>query len=295
MILTLGPTLSLPKQSSTQSIRPPISGINVLADIPTKKRHQTVYKSRCSASASYPLWFHVPSMNSQQSPNRNRATARVLRLSPTRVISRVNGTIHRLFSKVKKKKTGTGEDHECVTINSLSDNILLEIFNHCRLSAINLLSDDALLDISGLHQLSVFPIDLIVDTWEWHRLTHVCRKWRYVIFASPRRLDLRLLCTHGTTVRRTLDCWPALPISIKYGGVAEPTPPALKDEDNIIAALEYPARTNRFRLSSAFCSYPTMEANCRPSPAQFCVNQHRAYGFFSSMEFPFQCCRSFYC
>ncbi|KAI0303308.1 hypothetical protein B0F90DRAFT_1816145 [Multifurca ochricompacta] len=161
-------------------------------------------------------------MNSQQSPNLNHATSCVLRLSPTCVISRVNGAIRRLFSKVEEKKTGehgsslhdngTGEDHECVTINSLPDNVLLEIFNRRRLSS---------------------PTD---DMWEWHRLTHMCKRWQCVIFASPRRLDLRLLCTHGTPVRRTLDCWPVLPISIQYGGVVEHMPSVLKYEDNIIAA-----------------------------------------------------------
>ncbi|KAI0295418.1 hypothetical protein B0F90DRAFT_1670085 [Multifurca ochricompacta] len=162
-------------------------------------------------------------------------------LSPTGVISKVNGAIRRLSSKVKKRQTdgrgsvlrynttGTGEDHECVTINSLPDDVLLEIFNR--------------------HRLSTFPNDPTDDMWEWHRLTHVCRKWRYVIFASPHRLDLRLLCTHGTPVRRTLDCWPALPISIQYGGVMGNPRPALKDEDNIIAALEHPARTYKIQLS----------------------------------------------
>ncbi|KAI0293316.1 hypothetical protein B0F90DRAFT_1928273 [Multifurca ochricompacta] len=179
-------------------------------------------------------------MSSQQSPNPNRAAPRVRvpRLSPTGVISKVNGAISRLYSKVKDKKTdgrgsilhdnSTGEDHECVTINSLPNDVLLDIFNHCRLLA--------------------FPYGLIGDMWEWHRLTHVCSRWRYVIFASPHLLDLRLLCTNGTPVRRTLDCWPALPISIKYGGVVGRPPPALKDEDNIIAALEHPARTSKIQL-----------------------------------------------
>ncbi|KAI0289155.1 hypothetical protein B0F90DRAFT_1826689 [Multifurca ochricompacta] len=175
-------------------------------------------------------------MSSQKSPNR---TSRVLRLSPTGVVSRVNSTISRLFSKIKKKQTdgrgsilhdnGTGEDHECVVINSLPDEVLLEIFNH--------------------HRLSTFPNGPTDDMWEWHKLTHVCRRWRYLIFASPHRLDLRLLCTNGTPVRRTLDCWPAFPISIQYGGVVGRPPPALKDEDNIIAALEHPARTYKIQLA----------------------------------------------
>ncbi|KAI0295427.1 hypothetical protein B0F90DRAFT_1148160 [Multifurca ochricompacta] len=176
-------------------------------------------------------------MSSQQSPNPNHATSHALKLSPTGIISRVNGTISRLFSKIRKKQTGgrgsilhdngTSEDHECVTISSLPDDVLLEIFNRHRLFTLN------------------GPTD---DMWEWHRLTHICRRWRYLIFASPRRLDLRLLCTDGTPVRRTLDCWPALPISIQYGRVMERTPPALKDEDNIITALEHPARTYKIKL-----------------------------------------------
>ncbi|KAI0289156.1 hypothetical protein B0F90DRAFT_1826691 [Multifurca ochricompacta] len=111
-------------------------------------------------------------MSSQQSPNPNRATSRVrvLRLSPTGIISNVNGAIRRLYSRVKNKKTGehgsslhapgtntnsglatgTGKDHECVTINSLPDDVLLEIFNR--------------------HQLSTL-IGRTDDMWKWHRLT----------------------------------------------------------------------------------------------------------------------------
>ena len=38
----------------------------------------------------------------------------------------------------------------------------------------------------------------------WHTLVHVCRKWRSVVFGSPRRLNLRLLCTKRTPVREML-------------------------------------------------------------------------------------------
>ncbi|KAI0295430.1 hypothetical protein B0F90DRAFT_1820495 [Multifurca ochricompacta] len=184
---------------------------------------------------------YVPSMNSQQSPNPNRATSRVrvLKLSPTGAISRVNGIIRGLFSKVKKKQTdgrgsilhdnSTGKDYKCVPINSLPDDVLLEIFNYRLLFAV--------------------PYGPKDDMLKWHRLTRVCKRWRYLIFASPRRLDLQLLCTYGTPVRRALDCWPALPIRIQYGEVSEFNPPTLKDEDNIFAALEHPVRTYEIQLS----------------------------------------------
>jgi hypothetical protein len=37
----------------------------------------------------------------------------------------------------------------------------------------------------------------------WQTLVHVCRKWRSAIFESPRRLNLRLVCTSVTPARDT--------------------------------------------------------------------------------------------
>ncbi|KAH8982474.1 hypothetical protein EDB86DRAFT_336017 [Lactarius hatsudake] len=54
----------------------------------------------------------------------------------------------------------------------------------------------------------------------WHMLLlviHVCRGWRRSIFASSRCLDLQLICTVGTPMRKYLGCWPpTLPIVINY-------------------------------------------------------------------------------
>ena len=66
----------------------------------------------------------------------------------------------------------------------------------------------------------------------WLTLAHVCRRWRSVVFGSPRRLNLQLVCTTRTPVRNTLDVWSALPLAIealncRKGGV-----------DNINALLE---------------------------------------------------------
>jgi len=57
------------------------------------------------------------------------------------------------------------------------------------------------------------------DAWRtldaWHTLVHVCQRWRYVVFASPKRLNLRLLCNHGRLTQTLLDVWPSsLPIAI---------------------------------------------------------------------------------
>jgi hypothetical protein len=65
----------------------------------------------------------------------------------------------------------------------------------------------------------------------WQLLVHVCRLWRSLVFESPRRLHLRLVCTPGTRVRDTLDVWPALPLFVLCDGPTE-------NVDDIVAALE---------------------------------------------------------
>ena len=73
-------------------------------------------------------------------------------------------------------------------------------------------------------------------SWRWKTLTQVCRRWRDVVFGSPLRLDLRLVCTRTTPVSRLLDIWPPFPITVYL-----PRPVSVADKngvENIIAALE---------------------------------------------------------
>jgi hypothetical protein len=55
---------------------------------------------------------------------------------------------------------------------------------------------------------------------------------------SHHRLDLRLYCTYGTPVLKTLDFWPPFPLVLNYGGSPVLGPPAPEDEENIVAALK---------------------------------------------------------
>ena len=80
---------------------------------------------------------------------------------------------------------------------------------------------------------------------EWHTLIHVCRKWRYIIFASPRVLNLRLLCTIGTPARARLAIWPAFPIAVI--GSVDSTPLEVV-ADNVMASLEHKDRVYRIDL-----------------------------------------------
>jgi hypothetical protein len=108
-------------------------------------------------------------------------------------------------------------------------------------------------------------------TQEWITLVHVCRRWRSVVFQSPRRLNLRLVCSAKTPARENLDIWPPFPLII-FRGDDEPG-----ELDNIIAALERNDRLCQilFRfLSSLELEYITAAMN-KPFPEltdlHFCV------------------------
>ncbi|KAI0288907.1 hypothetical protein BC826DRAFT_651102 [Russula brevipes] len=107
-----------------------------------------------------------------------------------------------------------------LTIDILPDEVLLEIF-------------DIYMDYDNVHR--------------WPTLVHVCRRWRSVVFASTRRLNLRLRCTYKTPVGKTLDVWPALPIVIEdnRGRLSR-----VKGASNIIAALGHPDRVCRIHLNT---------------------------------------------
>ena len=106
-----------------------------------------------------------------------------------------------------------------VTIQDLSDGALLCIFSFLR-------------PRWRRPYLSYMPVSSL--KWAWHRLAHVCRRWRYLVFASPRYLGLGLV----TSFRRrgtTLDLWPPFPISICYNPHWKLSP---KDERDVLATLE---------------------------------------------------------
>jgi hypothetical protein len=111
---------------------------------------------------------------------------------------------------------------------------------------IDVLPEDALLEIFHF---------FVTDEWwveEWRGLVHVCRKWRNIVFGSPRRLNLRLDCTVGTPVEM-LDIWPPLPVNIKSLGCE--LPDSYEGMDDIVAALKHNDRINAIDI----CNIPTSE------------------------------------
>jgi hypothetical protein len=102
---------------------------------------------------------------------------------------------------------------------------------------IETISDDALLEIFTSY-LGLSGIDA------WCTLVHVCQRWRYLVFASPRHLNLRIECTIETPAREMLGIWPAFPIVITDDS------DSMSGVDNIIAALEQRDRVCEITLNA---------------------------------------------
>jgi hypothetical protein len=117
----------------------------------------------------------------------------------------------------------------------LPEDVLLEIFDFY-------VDED--LD-EDLDEADSYPKDEI-DVWQ--TLVHVCRRWRRVVFGSPRRLNLRLLCSSKTPARDRLDVWPSLPLLIRASGFHLDWHRHTKDMDNIIAVLERSDRVVKIDL-----------------------------------------------
>src|SRR5216684_7127928 len=84
-------------------------------------------------------------------------------------------------------------------IEVLPDDVLLAIFDFCVVAYPEFprSGDD--------HSVIIGTGDISQGTVEWWQpLVHVCRRWRVLVFGSPRRLNLRLWYTFGVR-RKTLD------------------------------------------------------------------------------------------
>ena len=120
---------------------------------------------------------------------------------------------------------------EQVTIDMLPDTALLEIFDFCKVDT------------------DVAPLGDYLSLWHWSprwkTLSQVCQKWRRVVFGSPLRLDIGIICTEKTPISTLLDVWPTLPIIVMclpWRSVYE------KGVENLIAALEHRDRISRIYI-----------------------------------------------
>ncbi|KAN0126443.1 hypothetical protein V8E52_000083 [Russula decolorans] len=113
-----------------------------------------------------------------------------------------------------------------------------------------MLPEDVLLEIFDFYVIKDFHLRHKQRIEGWHILAHVCRRWRRVLFQSPRRLNLRLICTPKTPARDTLDIWPPFPLIIRdvdgiFDDIFDDEP---SNVENIIAALEHNDRVCQIEL-----------------------------------------------
>ena len=109
-----------------------------------------------------------------------------------------------------------------------------------------MLSDDVLLNIFDFYQREAQPtLGDFTKITTWFTLVHVNHRWRNVVFASTRRLDLQLVCTTRTPVTKKLDIWPTLPIVISQFA------PEGAGVHNIISALKHTDRVCGINLDRA--------------------------------------------
>jgi hypothetical protein len=150
-----------------------------------------------------------------------------------------------------------------VVICVISRNYRLALIARCdvgELITVNMLPDDVLLEAFDFYVTEDFRLREKQRIEGWQMLAHVYRRWRSVGFKSPRRLNLRLLCTPKTRAR-DLDIWPPLPLIIRDVHVIFGNEPS--SVDNIIAALEHNDRVCQIGLgclSSSQMGYVTDSA-----------------------------------
>ncbi|KAI9432321.1 hypothetical protein H4582DRAFT_2102310 [Lactarius indigo] len=110
------------------------------------------------------------------------------------------------------------------TINTLDDDMLLGIFNYYRLR--NQYSWNVRLG--------------------WCKLSHVCRRWRYLVLSSAFHLSVHIPCTNGAPIVDTLRHLPPLPLFVDYWHATEPI--SDQDEFGIYHAFLQRGRIRRINL-----------------------------------------------
>jgi hypothetical protein len=102
---------------------------------------------------------------------------------------------------------------------------------------IGTLPDDALLEIFSFYVEVDDEDDRVSFLEDWQTLVHVCQRWRRVVFESPRRLNLKLVCTSRRPVKEMLHICPTLPIVIQDWKLCGSPLLAVENVDNIVAAF----------------------------------------------------------
>ena len=123
-----------------------------------------------------------------------------------------------------------------------------------------MLSEDTLLDIFDFYRLDAMK-QPGKRPWKWHRLAHVCQKWRHIISMSPRRLDLRITCENEAPIESILRSWPTLPLVVRIDASRK----SKHLPRNVVVALHRPDRLCEIYLDvTSSMTRPIVEAIQKP-------------------------------
>ncbi|KAI0263926.1 hypothetical protein BC834DRAFT_282139 [Gloeopeniophorella convolvens] len=139
-----------------------------------------------------------------------------------------------------------------ITINTIPDDALLEVFDWFRLLEERL---------GGRYR------------WTWYTLAHVCYQWRRLVFASPERLGLRYHITHRSPITRRspiadiLRHPHQLPLVLDYQSGVGDDPWCLEAIEDLALALEQLDRVQEIslRVGSSGQLYDMFEMMARPA------------------------------
>ena len=112
-----------------------------------------------------------------------------------------------LWVKKGLDATTNNAPHTAIFIGTLNDDVLLIIFDFCRLAVeerVKVISDEGNWNLGFVHQ-----------RW-WHTPTQICQRWRSLILASPSRLNLYVVCTERIPIEEILSYFPHLPLEVNY-------------------------------------------------------------------------------
>ena len=142
-----------------------------------------------------------------------------------------------------------------LTIDDLPDGVLIEIFDFYV----------GRYQYPGFRRFGAYNAKGKIESWK--SLIQVCRRWRGLVLASPRRLNLQLLYIPERSARKSLDLWPAFPLHI-FGTVTEELMnnviPGLEDR---ICQINLVARQVQVRKLKIF----GQQCRCRSRSSQLCT------------------------
>ena len=115
--------------------------------------------------------------------------------------------------------------------------------------AIHWLNDDILLQVFNCYRLDM------EDDWNirlrWRKLSHVCQRWRYLVYACAFHLDIHIECTNGAPILDMLNHLPPLPLGVHYKTTdkySRPISLTEQDEWKLYHALRFHDRVRHIDL-----------------------------------------------